>query len=210
MSAATALPYADEHAIFRRSARRFFESECVPHLLEWEAAGQVPRSIWLRAGELGLLCPTISAAYGGGGADTLYSIVLMEEQIRAGVIAPMLSLHNDVVAPYIARYGTNEQKRRLLPEMAQGRMIGAIGMTTVWGVQAIKCRARRDGRYLIHGRRPSAMDTSPISSCSQRRPETAQTRADQPVPVRDRKRGGLRCGRQSAKLGQHARTPLSS
>jgi acyl-CoA dehydrogenase len=210
MGAASALPYTDEHAIFRRSARRFFENECVPHQPEWEAAGEVPRSIWLRAGELGLLCPTIATDYGGGGADTLYSIVLMEEQIRAGVIAPMLSLHNDVVAPYIARYGTQEQKQRLLPEMAQGRMIGAIGMTEPGAgsdLQAIKCRARRDGDdYLISGQKTfiSHGHIADLIVLAAKTGEDPDSRKISLFLFETANAAGFRRGRHLQKLGQHA------
>ncbi|HEX7035680.1 MAG TPA: acyl-CoA dehydrogenase family protein [Pseudomonadales bacterium] len=157
MSGATDLPFRDEHEMFRRTARRFFETECAPHHGDWEAAGEVPRDIWRRAGELGLLCPTIPSEYGGGGGDILFSVVLMEEQVRAGVVAPMLSLHNDVVAPYVLHYGTDAQKHRLLPRMADGSMIGAIGMTEPGAgsdLQSMRCFARRDGDdYVIRGQK---------------------------------------------------------
>jgi acyl-CoA dehydrogenase len=210
MSAATDLPYTDEHAIFRRTARRFFETECVPEQHEWEAAGQVPRAIWERAGELGLLCPTIPAEYGGGGGDTLYSIVLMEEQVRAGVVAPMLSLHNDVVAPYVARYGTEAQKHRLLPQMAQGRMIGAIGMTEPGAgsdLQAIACRARRDGDdYVIRGQKTfiSHGHMADLIVLAVKVGDDPASRKISLFLFETADAEGFRRGRHLEKLGQHA------
>jgi acyl-CoA dehydrogenase len=210
MSGATDLPYTDEHAMFRRTARRFFETECAPHREEWEAAGQVPRSIWERAGELGLLCPTINAEYGGGGADTLYSIVLIEEQVRAGVVAPMLSLHNDVVAPYIAHYGTEDQKQRLLPQMAQGRMIGAIGMTEPGAgsdLQAISCRARRDGDfYLISGQKTfiSHGHMADLIVLAVKTGDDPDSRKVSLILFETANASGFRRGRHLEKLGQHS------
>jgi len=157
MTLAPALPFTHEHELFRRTARNFFETECAPHQEAWARLGGMPREVWRKAGDLGLLCPTIDPAYGGGGGDTLFSLVLVEEQVRAGAAAPMLSLHNDVVAPYIAHYGDEAQKTKFLPRMASGEMIGAIGMSEPSAgsdLQAIRCRARRDGdTYAVTGQK---------------------------------------------------------
>ena len=151
------LPFTAEHELFRTNARRFLETECVPHRDAWEAAGTAPRAIWRRAGELGLLCFRVAEAYGGAGADLLYSIALMQAQVQAGVVGPMLSLHNDVVAPYIERYGTEAQKQRILPRMARGEWISAIAMTEPSGgsdLRGMTTRARRDGDdYIITGQK---------------------------------------------------------
>ncbi|HRD27776.1 MAG TPA: acyl-CoA dehydrogenase family protein [Caulobacter sp.] len=152
---AGALPFKPEHELFRASARRFLETECAPHRDAWEEAGMAPRSIWRRAGELGLLCFRAPEAYGGANADILFSVALMEEQVRAGVVGPMMSLHNDVVAPYVERYGSEAQKARVLPRMASGEWIGAIAMTEPSGgsdLRGMTTRARRDGDdYIITG-----------------------------------------------------------
>lgn len=152
-----ALPFSAEHELFRASARRFLETECVPHREAWDEAGMPPREIWRRAGELGFLCFRLPEVYGGSGADILYSAALMQEQVRAGVVGPMLSLHNDVVAPYIELYGTEAQKRRVLPRMARGEWIGAIAMTEPSGgsdLRGMTTRARRDGDdYVLDGQK---------------------------------------------------------
>ena len=144
----TSLPYTDEHAIFRASVRRFFETEIVPKQAEWEEAHITPRSIWKRTGELGFLCPRLPEEYGGAGADFLHAVILMEEQSRCGAIGPMISLQSDVVAPYILRYGTQEQKQRYLPAMASGDCIASIGMTEPSAgsdLQAIRTVAKKTG-----------------------------------------------------------------
>ncbi len=151
------LPFTPEHEIFRNQARRFFETEVAPMQAEWDNARITPRSIWKRAGELGFLCPRVPEAFGGIGADFLFSMILSEEQVRAGAIAPMISLQSDVIAPYLVLYGSEEQKARYLPKMATGDCIAAIAMTEPSGgsdLQAIKTVARRQGdHYAISGQK---------------------------------------------------------
>lgn len=149
--------HSEEHEIVRRSARRFFTDECAPNQPAWEEAGIAPREIWRRAGELGLLCPRVPETDGGLGADIGFSIILVEEQVRSGAIAPMLSLHSDVVAPYLIHYGTPEQKRRYLPGMIDGTCISAIAMTEPSGgsdLQAMRTTAKREGDfYRLNGQK---------------------------------------------------------
>ncbi|WP_395647641.1 acyl-CoA dehydrogenase family protein [Terricaulis sp.] len=152
---ATSLPYGDEHSLLRETAQRFFATECAPHREAWDKAGMAPRSIWRKAGELGLLCSRVPEEYGGPGGDMLHSIVLLEEQTKAGVVGPMLSLHSDVVAPYILNYGSEAQKSRILPRMASGEWIGAVAMSEPGGgsdLRAMITRATRRGdSYILRG-----------------------------------------------------------
>ncbi len=145
---ATRLPWEAEHKMLRDTARRFFAEECLPHREAWDEAGTVPRYIWRRAGELGLLCPRLPVEFGGSGGDFLFSVALIEEQARAELAAPMISLHSDVVAPYLAHYGTAAQKARILPKLATGEWISAVAMTEPDAgsdLRGIRTRARRDG-----------------------------------------------------------------
>ena len=96
--------------MFRETCRRFFEKEVVPFHAKWEKRACVPRELWRKAGAHGLLC-YVPVEYGGGGADFLYSAVMIEEHGRARVHGPGFRLHSDIVAPYILNYGTEEQKR---------------------------------------------------------------------------------------------------
>jgi len=144
--------FSEEHEIFRASVRRFVEKEIQPFHAEWEKAGEIGREAWRKAGAAGLLCASMPAEYGGGGADRLYSIVVMEELARAGATGPGFGLHSEIVAPYILRYGSEEQKRRYLPKMTSGETIGAIAMTepgTGSDLQAVRTTARRDGNELV-------------------------------------------------------------
>jgi len=147
--------FGAEHEEFRKSLRRFFAEEVMPHHEKWEEQQHVDRQIWNRAGELGFLCLTIPEEYGGMGADRLYSTILMEEQTHAGASGVGFSVHSDIIANYIYNFGNETQKKHWLPKMASGEAIGAVAMTepgTGSDLQSIKTRAVKDGGdYIING-----------------------------------------------------------
>ena len=149
--------FGPEHELFRDQVRRFIETEITPHHADWERDGIVPRDLWLKAGAAGLLCTEISDEYGGGGGDFLFGTVMIEEMARAGATGPTFYLHSDIVAPYLAHYGTEEQKQRWLPPMARGEVIVSLGMSEPSGgsdVAGMRTTARRDGDdYVINGQK---------------------------------------------------------
>jgi len=152
---ALASVYTPEHEMFRQTCRRFFETEVQPHHAQWEDEGVVPKSVWRKAGELGLLCMDVPEEYGGVGADWLHNVIAIEEQWRVFASGPGFSLHNDITSPYIRHFGTEEQKQRWLPKMVSGEMITAIAMTepgTGSDLQSVRTNAVRDGdEYVING-----------------------------------------------------------
>jgi acyl-CoA dehydrogenase len=132
--------------------RRFVEEEIAPFHAQWEKDGKISRDAWLKAGELGLLCASMPEEYGGGGVERTHSVILLEELARAGATGPGFGLHSEIVAPYINRYGSEEQKRKFLPKMAKGEMIGAIAMTepgTGSDLQGVRTTALKDGNELV-------------------------------------------------------------
>ena len=147
--------FAEEHAIFRESVRRFIAAEIVPNHEGWEKLGHVDRGIWHQAGKAGFLCPSIPEEYGGAGADRLFGSIVIEELARVSATGPGFTLHSEIVAPYILRYGTEDQKRTWLPKMATGEVIGAIAMTEPGAgsdLQGMKTRAMRDGDdFVLNG-----------------------------------------------------------
>ncbi|MGS0754486.1 acyl-CoA dehydrogenase family protein [Roseateles sp. GG27B] len=149
--------FSHDHEEFRATVRRFIAEHVVPHHADWEKAGQVPRSLWLKAGELGLLCVNVPEAYGGMGGDFLHSTILIEEMARVGATGPTFYLHSDIVAPYLVDFGTEEQKLTWLPKMATGEVVVALGMSEPSGgsdVQAMRTQALRDGDdYVINGQK---------------------------------------------------------
>ncbi len=149
--------FAAEHELFRATVRRFIAREITPFHEDWEAAGMVPRSLWRRAGEAGLLCCDVAERYGGMGADFLYSTILIEEMARVGATGPTFYLQSDIIAPYLVDFGTEEQKQRWLPKMASGEVVAAIGMSEPAGgsdLQGMRTTALRDGDdYVINGQK---------------------------------------------------------
>ena len=151
--------FSSDHEAFRQTVRRFVEEELVPHHDAWEEARIVPRAIWRRAGELGLLCPNIPEAYGGLGADWLYNVVVIEELARAGVTGPGAGfmVHSEMVAPYLLSAGSEALKGEMLPKMLSGELIGALAMTEPGAgsdAKAIRTRAVRQGDiYVIDGQK---------------------------------------------------------
>ena len=148
--------FTPEHEAFRDSFRRFMDKEIAPFHADWEEQGYVDRDVWRKAGQNGFLCMTMPEEYGGAGADRLYSVVQMEELSRAGFSGIGYGLHNEIVAPYILRYGTEEQKKRYLPKFASGELIGAIAMSEPAAgsdLQGVKstCIKQADGSYILNG-----------------------------------------------------------
>jgi acyl-CoA dehydrogenase len=129
----------------------------VPFHAEWEKAGLVPREVWLQAGKLGFLCPTMPEEYGGGAGDFGYSAVIVEEIARVNTTGLGFAMHNDVVAHYLLDYGSEELKRAWLPKMARGEAIAALALTepgTGSDLKAIQTSAHRDGaEYVLSGQK---------------------------------------------------------
>lgn len=144
-----------DHQSFRDMVRKFLEKEAAPFHAQWEEEGQVSRELWLKAGENGLLCPTLPEQYGGPDADYLYSVIVMEEIYRAGLTGIGFGLHTDIVAVYIEHFGSEEMKQRILPKMVSGECIGAIAMTEPGAgsdLQGVKSTAIDKGdHYLLNG-----------------------------------------------------------
>ena len=146
----------EEFSIFRDSVGRFLEDNAPPEKFEsWRRAKVVERELWTKAGAAGLLGLSTSATYGGVGGDFRHEAILIEEAARRGIEGWGASLHNAIVMPYIEIYGTEDQKKRWLPKLARGDLVGAIAMTepgTGSDLQAVKTSARKIGnQYVING-----------------------------------------------------------
>ncbi len=145
----------EELSILRDSVRKFMEQEIVPHRERWRQEGKVDRDLWRRAGDAGLLLVSTPEEYGGLGGNFRHEAIIIEELARIGFPDFGIALHNGIIAPYILHWGTEEQKRRWLPKLASGEMVGALAMTEPGAgsdVQAIRTRAIADGNgYVING-----------------------------------------------------------
>ncbi|MBL8360973.1 MAG: acyl-CoA dehydrogenase family protein [Rubrivivax sp.] len=149
--------FNEDHEAFRDTVRRFVEQEIAPHHARWEESGVVPRELWLKAGAAGLLCCTVPEVYGGAAADYLFDVVVFEEMARSGYTGPGFMIHCDLVATYIASFGSEQQKRTWLPKMVRGEAIGSLGMTEPHAgsdLKAIRTKAVRDGDdFVISGQK---------------------------------------------------------
>jgi len=141
--------------IFYEAVKGFIEKECLPHGERWEKEGQVDREVWNKAGEAGLLCPAAPEEYGGAGGDWRHDYAFHMAVSEMGVDGWGASLHNSIVAPYVWHYGSEEQKKRLLPKLISGEYVGAIAMSEPAAgsdLQGIKTTAKKDGNgYRING-----------------------------------------------------------
>src|SRR5215469_13894778 len=113
----------EDLALLEEQARRFMRAEFTPHVDRWHQQGMYERDVWTKAGTAGLLCASMPEDYGGAGGTFAHEAVIIREVSLGG------PLHSGIVAPYILHYGTEEQKRRWLPKLATGELIGAIAMT---------------------------------------------------------------------------------
>ena len=147
--------FTSDHETFRDSFRRFLEREVAPFHADWEVQGYVDRAVWNKAGENGFLCTSMPEEYGGAGADKLFSVIEMEELGRSGLSGIGYSLHSEIVAPYLVHYGTEAQKKKYLPKLASGEMVGAIAMSEPAAgsdLQGVKTSAIKKGdHYLLNG-----------------------------------------------------------
>jgi acyl-CoA dehydrogenase len=203
----------EELRLLSDGTRRFLERELVPHAEEWERAGVVSREAWRKAGEAGLLCASIPDDYGGGGGTRGHDLVIGSEISRAGLgggFGAGAGVHSTIVAHYLYAYGTETQKRRWLPAMAQGRMIGAIAMTepgTGSDLQSVRTTARRDGdAYVVNGQKTfitNGQNADLIIVVAKTDP-TARSHGISLVVVEAAQAQGFRRGRNLNKIGMHA------
>ena len=148
--------YSEEHHAFRRTVRRFTETEIEPFANEWDEAGTFPRELYKKAAEIGLLQVGYAEEYGGVPADMFFWGIVWEEISRAGIggVASALMNHNIGLPPIVAM-GSDELKQRVLPPVLSGEKISALAITEPSGgsdVANLKTTARRDGdHYVVNG-----------------------------------------------------------
>src|SRR6266576_6188711 len=148
--------FGEEHEAFRKVVRSFMQTEVVPQFPGWEKAGYLPREMFKKLGEIGVLGMGIPEQYGGAGIiDYRYNVVLQEEAARSLVSLGPLRLMLDVVLPYFLTYADEEQRRRWFPGLASGELLTAIAMTepgTGSDLAGIRTSAVRDGdSYIVNG-----------------------------------------------------------
>jgi acyl-CoA dehydrogenase len=148
----------EELDAFRDQFRKFLAKDLAPHAGKWRQQKMVDRSAWRALGEMGALLPSVPEAYGGLGATFAYDAAVFED-MQTVVPDAMggVTVSSGIVAHYILNYGSEEQKRRWLPGMARGELIGGIAMTepgTGSDLQSVRTTAKRQGNsYLVNGQK---------------------------------------------------------
>ncbi|HEX5514717.1 MAG TPA: acyl-CoA dehydrogenase family protein [Gammaproteobacteria bacterium] len=199
-----------EVELYRDTFRKFLQKEVAPHYDQWERDGLFPRELWQQLGAHGFLCVDVPEEYGGAGADFGLSTVIVDEIARMGFggLASNVSVHSDIVAPYILHLGSEEQKRRWLPQMVSGEAVGAIAMTEPGAgsdLQAMKTRAERDGDgYRINGQKTFITNGyhCDLLILAAKTDPTAGGRGVTLFTV-DTTQPGFQRGRRLEKIGQH-------
>ena len=145
----------EDLVLLEEQSQKFLEAEFVPHIDKWHDAHMYPRDVWTKAGQAGLLCAMIPEEYGGGGGSFAHEAVINRAYSLAGFDSFGAPLHSGIVAPYIWRFGTEEQKKRWLPKLASGELVGAIAMSepgTGSDLQGVRTSAVKKGnRYVLNG-----------------------------------------------------------
>jgi acyl-CoA dehydrogenase len=201
--------FSPEHEAFRDQVRRFCASEILPHHASWEQANGVPRSVWKKAGDQGMLCCWVTEDEGGVGGDLLFDIVVSEELGRIGATGPGFPLHSIIVAPYILHHGTSSLKKKVVPGLVSGDLVAAIAMTepgTGSDLAAIRTRCERDGdHWIMNGQKTfitNGHNCDLVVVAARTDPERGAKGVSLVVVTADMP--GFSRGRNLQKIGQHA------
>ncbi|MFN0118944.1 MAG: acyl-CoA dehydrogenase family protein, partial [Blastocatellia bacterium] len=185
------------------------QEEFVPHDDKWRAQHRVDREAWTKAGAMGILLTDVAEEYGGGGGNFAHEAVVTEELAYAGLSCFGCNVQS-IVAHYVVTYGTEEQKRRWLPGMASGELVGAIGMSEPAAgsdLQGLKTTAVRNGdEYIINGSKTfitNGWHADLVCLAAKTDPTQRGAKGISLIMVEARDLKGYRVGRTLEKLGQH-------
>ncbi|MGH8444967.1 MAG: acyl-CoA dehydrogenase family protein, partial [Solimonas sp.] len=204
-------PLAAEIADWRDTVRRFLADEVEPHYEQWEKDGIVPKALYRKLGDAGLLCVDAPEEYGGSGAPLEFAFAIAEESARLGYMSltSNMMMHSDIVAPYILHLGSESQKKKYLPRMASGECFGALAMTEPGAgsdLQAIKTAATPHGdgwrlngskTFITNGQHAGVAIVAAKTDVKAGARGTTLFLVDTELP-------GFRRGRNLDKIGMHA------
>jgi alkylation response protein AidB-like acyl-CoA dehydrogenase len=204
--------FESEHVDFRESVRRFVAEEISPNHVEWEREGIVPRELFAKAAEKGMLAIGVPEQYGGAGIDDFrFNQIVSEEVGLAGVAGSGLgiTLHNDICLPYFLELCNDQQRGRWLPGIADGSLITAVAMTEPEigsDLAALRTSARREGDdYVVNGSK--TFITNGINSdlvITAVKTDPSQRHAGISLLILERGMEGFERGRNLDKVGMHA------
>jgi len=202
--------YNEDHEAFRQTVRSFLQKEGVPNVNDWEKNRLVPKEFWRKAGEIGMLCPTVPEEYGGLGLDFGYNAIVNEEMSFNGVPAGF-TLQSDIVSGYLEHYGSEEQKKQWLPRLVSGETITAIAMTepgTGSDLQSIRTSAKKDGNhYVVNGSKTyitNGQNADLVLVVAKTDPDAKPAYKGMSIILVEADRDGFKRGRKLDKIGQDA------
>lgn len=201
--------FTQEQEDFRQVVRAFLAKEVEPHFADWEQAGAVPRELYRRVGELGIMGLSIPEEFGGSGqSDYRFNVVLQEEINRATFTLGTLRTHLDVVLPYFLHLADDEQRARWFPGFATGELFSAIAMTepeTGSDLAGVKTTARREGdHYILNGAKTfisGGLHADLVIVLARTSTEEGNRRAGLSLLVVERGMPGFEVGRALPKIG---------
>lgn len=204
--------FGPEHDEFRSVFRAWLDNEVVPNHEQWETDGITPREIWLEAGKHGFLGLSIPEQYGGGGTDDFRFGAIMSEEIGyTGVIGSGngMTLHNDIVLPYLLGLANDEQRQRFLPGMVTGEIIGALAITepnTGSDVAGVRTTAQRHGDvFVVNGAKTfisNGINSDVVVTTVKTDPDAGHRGMS--LLLLERSMPGFERGRNLDKMGMHA------
>jgi len=200
----------EEQLAVKRMVRDFAESEIAPHVMTWDEAQTYPRDIAMKLGELGMMGVIFPEEYGGAGLSYVDYVNVVEELSRVdGSVGISVAAHNSLCTNHIYLFGNEEQKRRFVVPLAQGKLIGAWGLTEAGAgsdAKGTKTVAVRDGNsYVLNGSKNfithgSVGDVAVLMAVTDK---TAGTHGISAFVV-DLHQPGIRAGKKENKLGLRA------
>jgi len=150
-------PFTSEHEIFRKTVKDFVEREIKPNGEHWDEVGEVPREVFQKLGELGILGARYDERYGGSGRDFWYTLILCEELAKSKYMGAAVSIlmQCEMCTAAIHEEGSEELKQQYLVPAIKGELLGCLGVTepsTGSDVGSIRTAARREGdSFIISG-----------------------------------------------------------
>lgn len=198
------------HEDFRKTARTFFERECVPHTEEWERDGKVSAEAWRAAGAHGLIGWGLPEAFGGMGiTDYRFNQIVAEEFFLSGSVGMGFGVQNDILVPYLNELTTEQQKQRWLPKFITGEYVGSIAMSEPAAgsdLAGIKTTAVDQGdHWLVNGQKTFISNglLSSLVLTAVKTDPSAGHRGVSLLMIEDGMQGFER-GRKLDKIGQHS------
>ena len=203
--------FQEEHRILRRSMRKFVEEELNPNVDRWEAEGRIPKEIFRKLGELGVLGIRYPEAHGGTASDIWSTVVFCEElgRCRSRGLTMSVLVQTDMASPYLAKYGNEHVKKQFLTPLVHGDKIGAIVLSEPdvgSDLANMRTTARREGdRYVLNGSKTyitNALNADLFTVAAKTDPDSGKKGVSIFVVERDAE--GLTIEPMKKKLGMHA------